>query len=213
MTRAMSRSTSPSHAWTFFRTGGLEQVALTSGEDLLALETLDQKLWVALSCPVKGLELDEKSLALIDTDGDGRIRVPEVIAAIKWAAAHLTDCGTLLAGTDGLPLAAFNTATPEGKAALASAKQILTSLGKPTASAIAVAEAADTAKIFSANPLNGDGVVPPDATPDPALQQVIKDIIACTGGKADRGGAVGVTAEQVTAFLATSRPSSPGRPR
>jgi hypothetical protein len=201
MTRAMSRSTSPSHAWTFFRTGGLEQVALTSGEDLLALETLDQKLWVALSCPVKGLELDEKSLALIDTDGDGRIRVPEVIAAIKWAAAHLTDCGTLLAGTDGLPLAAFNTATPEGKAALASAKQILTSLGKPTASAIAVAEAADTAKIFSANPLNGDGVVPPDATPDPALQQVIKDIIACTGGKADRGGAVGVTAEQVTAFF------------
>jgi hypothetical protein len=201
MTRAMSRSTSPSHAWTFFRTGGLEQVALTSGEDLLALENLDQKLWVALSCPVKGLELDEKSLALIDTDGDGRIRVPEVIAAIKWAAAHLTDCGTLLAGTDGLPLAAFNTATPEGKAALASAKQILTSLGKPTASAIAVAEAADTAKIFSANPLNGDGVVPPDATPDPALQQVIKDIIACTGGKADRGGAVGVTAEQVTAFF------------
>ena len=185
----MSRSSSPSHAWTFFRTGGLEQVALTSGEDLLALEHLDQKLWVALSCPVKGLEIDEKTLALIDTDGDGRIRVPEILAAIKWAAVHLADCGTLFAGSDGLPLAALNTATSEGQGALASAKQILTSLGKPTATAITVAEAADTARIFSANPLNGDGVIPPDATPDPGLQQVIKDIIACTGGKTEIGRA------------------------
>lgn len=201
MNRGMSRSTSSAHAWTFFRTGGLEQVALTSAEDLLALDQLDQKLWVALSCPVKGLELDEKTLALIDTDGDGRIRVPEILAVIKWASAHLADAATLLAGTDGLPLAALNPATPEGQAALASARQILTSLGKPTALTITVAEAADTAKIFSANPLNGDGVIPPDATPDPALQQVIKDIIACTGGKADRCGAVGVTAEQVTAFF------------
>ena len=92
---------SSSHSWTFFRTGGLDQVALTSGADLLGLEHLDQKLWVALSCPVKGLELDERTLALIDTDGDGRVRVPEIIAAIKWAAVRLKDAGSLLAGTDG----------------------------------------------------------------------------------------------------------------
>ncbi|MFZ9682325.1 MAG: hypothetical protein ACO3DQ_03870, partial [Cephaloticoccus sp.] len=60
-------SPTPSHTWTFFRTGGIDQVALSTGEDLLALEHLDQKLWVALSCPVKGLEIDEKTLALIDT--------------------------------------------------------------------------------------------------------------------------------------------------
>src|SRR3954451_2895352 len=114
----------PSHSWNFFRTGGLDQVALTRAEDLLALEQLDQKLWVALSCPVKGLELDEKSLALIDTDGDGRIRVPELIATIKWAAAHLKDAGDLLKESDTLPLSALNDATPEGKAVIASAKQI-----------------------------------------------------------------------------------------
>ena len=77
------------HTWKFFRTGELDQVSLETGADLLNLEHLDQKLWVALSCPVKGLELDEKTLALIDTDGDSRIRVPELIAAIKWAAARL----------------------------------------------------------------------------------------------------------------------------
>ena len=96
----MSTST---HTWKFFRTGGLDQVALTTGADLLALDQLDQKLWVALSCPVKGLELDEKTLALIDTDGDSRIRVPELLAAIKWAAARVNDPGDLLRGADALP--------------------------------------------------------------------------------------------------------------
>ena len=51
------------HVWKFFRTGGLAQVALETGADLLALPQLNQKLWVALSCPVKRLSLDEKTLA------------------------------------------------------------------------------------------------------------------------------------------------------
>src|SRR6187551_391614 len=109
------------HQWKFFRTGGLDQVALENGEDLLNLDQLDQKLWVALSCPVKGLELDEATLKLLDSDGDGRIRVPELLAAIKWAAVRLKDVGILLQGVDGLPLSALNDATPEGEIALASA--------------------------------------------------------------------------------------------
>jgi hypothetical protein len=192
----------PMHTWKFFRTGELDQVSLETGADLLALEQLDQKLWVALSCPVKGLELDEKTLALIDTDGDGRIRVPELLAAIKWAAARLKDPGDLLKGADALPLAAINDSTPEGKVLLASAKQVLANLGKKGATAVSAADAADTAKIFSATPLNGDGVIPPEATQDPEAQALIKDIIACFEGVADRTGSVGVTAEKVDAFFA-----------
>lgn len=198
----MSSSSSPAHIWNFFRTGGLDQVALTTGADLLALDQLDQKLWVALSCPVKGLELDDKTLALIDTDGDGRIRVPELIAAVKWAAARLHDPSVLLNDADVLPLTAINNATPDGKILLASAKQILVNLGKKDATVISVAEAADTAKIFSASPLNGDGVIPPEATEDPAVQALIKDIIACFGGTADRTGSIGVTAEKIEIFFA-----------
>jgi hypothetical protein len=191
----------PAHTWHFFRTGGLDQVALTSGADLLALEHLDQKLWVALACPVKGLELDEKTLALIDTDGDGRIRVPELLAAITWSAAHLNDVGTLLAGTDGLPLAALNLNTPEGRAVHASAKQILANLGKKNATTITIAESADTAKIFAASPLNGDGVIPPEAAAEAATKQLITDMIACTGGTADRTGSLGVTAADIEKFF------------
>ncbi len=68
------------HTWKFFRAGGFDQVRLETGADLMALDQLDQKLWVALACPTTGLEFD-KTLALIDTDKDGRIRAPELIAA------------------------------------------------------------------------------------------------------------------------------------
>ena len=175
---------------------------LESGADVLNLENLDKKLWVALSCPVKGLELDEKTLALIDFDADGRIRVPELLAAIKWAAARLKDAGDLLKGSASLPLSAINDTTDEGRVLLASARQILANVGKKGGESISAEDTADTAKIFSASPLNGDGIIPPEATDDPAAQALIKDIVACLGGKADRTGSVGVTAENVETFFA-----------
>ena len=70
---------SGSHQWRFFRYGGLDQVSLETGADLASLEQLDPKLWAALSCPAKGLEFDQRTLELLDTDKDGRVRVPEVL--------------------------------------------------------------------------------------------------------------------------------------
>ncbi len=67
---AASPSSSP-YPWRFHRVGGLDQVMLDRAEDLRNLERLDQKLWVALSCPVKGLEIDAATLALLDADKDG----------------------------------------------------------------------------------------------------------------------------------------------
>lgn len=198
----MSSTTASPHVWKFFRTGGLDQVALESGADLLALDQLDQKLWVALSCPVKGLDLDEKTLALIDTDNDGHIRAPEVLAAVRWATARLKNAGDLLKGREALPLTAIKDDTPEARIILASARQILTNLGQPEATEITVAEAADTARIFSAGALNGDGVIPPEATEDVEAQTLIKDIITCLGGADDRTGTRGVTADQVDKFYA-----------
>lgn len=197
----MSSSPAGTHRWKFYRTGGLDQVALESGADLLALDQLDQKLWAALSCPVKGLELDDKTLALIDTDGDGRIRVPELIHAVKWASARLKNPGDLLLGREALPLSAIAD-TDEGKTLAASARQILANLKRKEADAISVNEAANTAAIFAASPLNGDGVIPPEATDDPAVQALIKDIVKCMGGANDRTGSTGVTAVQIEQFFA-----------
>jgi len=67
---------STNHTWTFFRAGGLDQVLFETADDFRNLGHLDQKLWVALSCPVKGLQFDSRTLELIDTDKDGRVRAP-----------------------------------------------------------------------------------------------------------------------------------------
>jgi hypothetical protein len=96
-----------SHTFKFFRAGGFDQVRIDTAADLMALKELDQKLWVALSCPVKGIEFDARTLALIDTDNDGHMRAPELLAAIDWAAARLADPGVLAQKLDGVPLAAI----------------------------------------------------------------------------------------------------------
>ena len=197
----MRHSPPTKHVWKFFRTGGLDQVALETPEDLLALGELDQKLWVALSCPVKGLELDEATLALLDTDGDGHIHVKEVVLAVEWAAAHLKRPGDLLNPSAALPLSAINDLTPEGRTVLSSAKQILRTLGKPDADVITVEDTADTAKLLATKAPNGDGVVTLRATNDPETQALIKDILATTGGVPDRGGGEGVNEEKVGAFF------------
>ena len=52
-----------SHRWHFFRAGGVDQVSLRDGKDLHALTELDQKLWVALAMPVKGVDIDPATLS------------------------------------------------------------------------------------------------------------------------------------------------------
>ncbi|WP_199226795.1 hypothetical protein [Opitutus sp. ER46] len=188
------------HNWKFFRTGGLDQVALETTEDLLALPTLDQKLWVALSCPTKGLQLDERTLTLIDTDRDGHIRVPEVLQAVAWASARLKRPADLLKGEPALPLSAMQDASPEDQLLVASAREIAKRLGKSAADALAPDDFKDPDKIFPHTALNGDGVLSASESEDPEVQSLIKDIVACLGGARDRNGSEGVSPEKVQAF-------------
>jgi len=193
------------HSWRFFRAGGFNQVKLETGADLLNLDQLDQKLWTALACPVSGLEFDQKTLALIDSDKDGRVRAPELISALKWAGALLKNPNDLVknAGLEALPLAAINEASPEGKTLAASARNILKNLDKPDASAISVGDTADTARIFAQTAFNGDGViVPQSAGASQETQQSIKDIITTHGSLPDRSGKPGIDQARIDAFFA-----------
>jgi hypothetical protein len=193
------------HTWKFFRAGGFDQVKLETGEDLMCLDQLDQKLWVALACPTTGLEFDAKTLSLIDTDKDGRIRVPELIAAAKWAGGCLKNPDDLLKSAPDLPLSAINDATPEGKQLLESARHTLTSLGKTDAKSITLEDTADTSKIFAQNLFNGDGIIPADSAKDAATRTLIENIIACVGAEVDRSGKPGVSQAKVDQFFAEAQ--------
>jgi hypothetical protein len=197
-----AETTRPPHRLKFRRVGALDQVALETGADLLALERLDQKLWIALSCPTRGIELDSRTLDFLDLDKDGRVRAPEILSAIRFCAARLRDIGALLFDADELSLAALREDTPEGKAALGAARHVLSKLGRPEAAGVRAADVADTAKVFEKTLFNGDGVVPPDAATDLEARQAILDVIATLGGTPDRGGKEGVDRARLDAFFA-----------
>lgn len=189
------------HSWAFFRAGGVDQVSLRGAADVENLASLDKKLWVALACPTTGTELDDKTLALIDADGDGRIRPPEILGAIDWCKKVFTKLDVLFDKDGPLPLSAFSTETPEGKSVRASAKRILKKLGKPDADAITLDDAAKAVEAFDQAACNGDGIVPPEATDDEALKKAIEDVRATMGGKADRSGKEGVDQAAVDEFF------------
>jgi len=140
-------------------------------------------------------------LQLIDNDGDGRIRAPELLAAVTWTCAALKNPDDLLAGRADLPLAAINDETKDGRKLLKAARRILDDLGKQKAESITAEDTADTNKIFATTRFNGDGVVPAGSAEDETLAKAIEDVISCVGSVADRSGAEGISQELADRFF------------
>lgn len=189
------------HRWKFFRYGGLDQVSLATAEDLNSLEQLDPKLWAAMTCPTNNIEFDRITLDYIDSDKDRRIKIPELLAALKWVCAMLKNPEVLIKPAEAMPLDIINQETAEGKALYASARQILNNLGKTQETSIGLADLADTKKIFAATAFNGDGIVPADISSDAKIRQAITDIIACLGSESDRSGLPGISQALLERFL------------
>ncbi|MDX5410782.1 MAG: hypothetical protein LPJ94_11210 [Thauera sp.] len=193
------------YQWRFFRSGGFDQVRIETADDLRHLGELDQKLWSVLACPTSGLEFDTRTLQLLDGDGDGRIRAPEIVAAAKWVCAVLKDPGVLFSAADALPLAAIDADHPEGAKLLATAKKVLDYIGKADAQEIAVADLADTTLLFAPEHFNGDGIVPAELAGNAELAKTIGLVIDGFGAAEDRSGKPGVDQDRVVAFFAAAQ--------
>src|SRR5512145_3065234 len=138
-------STAPLH-WRFFRAGGFDQVRLVTAEELLAIDQLDQKLWVALSCPVKGIEFDSRTLSFVDSDADAQVRAPELIAAVQWAGARLKNPDVLAQQLPGVPLDAIRDDDAEGLQIAVAARELLADIGGGHEGMVTV-EAASAAQV------------------------------------------------------------------
>lgn len=193
------------HKWTFFRAGGFDQVKLESGADLMNLDMLDQTLWVALACPTSGLEIDPRTLALIDTDKNGRVRAGELIAAVKFAGSALKNPDDLLRGEPALPLAALENQTPEGKVIIFSARHILDNIGKKDAVSISVADVSDRTRIFADTAFNGDGVITEISASNEAELALVREIMDCIGSVPDLSSKPGITAVELEAFFTEAK--------
>ena len=92
------------YKWSFANVGGVTRVRIQSGEDIRHLGELDKKMWTVLSCPVDGLEISSESLKLMDADGDGKLRLKEVVATADYLCSVLKDPQTLFEQADHLAL-------------------------------------------------------------------------------------------------------------
>ena len=195
----MSRA---SHVWRFSTVGGVDRVNLDRGADLVNLDTLDQKLWTALSCPVDGLEIDPKTLKLIDKDNDNKLRVPDILEAVRWITKMVNNADELVERRKCMPLSSINQSHAEGQVLYASAKQIIKYLGKDEAEGLTINDTSDIKAIFSGTAFNGDGVITTVSTDDVALQAIIGNIISTIGSVVDRSGIDGVSENEIQDFFA-----------
>ena len=84
--------------------GGVTRVRIQSAEDIRHLGELEKKMWTVLSCPTTGLEISSDSLSLMDIDGDGKLRLKEVVATAEWLCSVLKDANSLFEQKDEIAL-------------------------------------------------------------------------------------------------------------
>lgn len=103
------------YKWTFTTIGGNTRVHIAKGEDFRHLGELDEKMWTVLSCPTTGLEISDHTLALMDSDHDGKIRIDEIVATSDYLCAVLRNPDILLEEKDALRIADLNEDNAEAK--------------------------------------------------------------------------------------------------
>ena len=135
----------------------------------------------------------------MDCDGDGKLRVNDVIAVSQWITSVLKDNDLILKGVDSIDINFINTEDANGKKLYSSAKQILENLGKE-GNIISLADTADITAIFAKTRFNGDGIITEASTDDAELKSVIAAAIATIGSVTDRSGAQGINADLIESF-------------
>ena len=200
-TDTSAASTGPT--FSFRRMGGLDQVLLSTDEEWRQLDQLDPKLWMALSCPTHGLEFDARTLSLLDTDQDGRIRSADILEAVAWVCERVKHPARLTQPSTGLPLDNLRDDTPQGAELLAAARLVQEKSGRTEAGEISPEQAGAALAAVTDYAFNGDGVVPPLSVDkdDEQTARFIRLGLSIVGGKRDDSGRPGLDSALAGVFL------------
>jgi hypothetical protein len=182
-----------------FRSGGVRQISLKNGNQLELLNELDPKEWIVLSLPANGHEMPDESLAAIDADGNGRIRVREVRDTINWLKLVLVDMDLLRQGGGQIGLEDIRDDTPEGRAIRVSMRLLAEVLGS-LEETLSLESLLKGQAILESGPFTGDGILDESVTDEPETQELIKTILETVGGVENKRGKPGVTRDRLEAF-------------
>ncbi|MCY1042739.1 kinesin [Corallococcus sp. bb12-1] len=178
------------------RYGGSLQVDIPDFHTLTEAVRIPATQWMALACPLEGIACDPRFLTLMDADGNGRIRVEELRAAVDWTAARLKDAKGADAGSDVLDLSALSDTANNLRGA---AELVLRTLHAPDATRLSLEQLRTSDKALRDAGSNGDGIIAPTSLPE-RLRPLAQAIIAAFPAVTNRAGLVGVDAALVKRF-------------
>ncbi|NVJ00852.1 kinesin [Myxococcus sp. AM009] len=178
------------------RYGGSLQVDIPSFDVLVEAIRIPETQWIATACPLEGLSCDPRLLTLMDADGNGRIRVAEVRAAVDWAARQLKDRRGADAASDVLALDALS---EEARPLRGAAEMILRTLKATDAGRISLAQVRESEKALRESGQNGDGIIAPAHLPE-HLRPLAQALMASFPALTNRAGQAGVDATLVKRF-------------
>jgi len=187
-----------------FRSHGRGWHAIIEGaQDLRAVLLLEDAHWVATAATIDTLRADPVLLALIDADGDGRIRSDELRAAITWLFASLRGTGGIDSRSEVLDLSTVNPDGPDGTAILEAARRILGELGRAEEPRLGLADIRKVRADEESRGLSKAGRVQAAAAGDDAeLAAFLRQVIAATDGVPHPLGDPAVDAACLDRFLA-----------
>ncbi|WP_375760194.1 kinesin [Corallococcus exercitus] len=178
------------------RYGGSLQVDIPDFNTLTEAVRIPATQWMALACPMEGIACDPRFLALMDADGNRRIRVEELRAAVDWTAARLKDRKGADAGSDVLELAALSDTASNLKGA---AELVLRTLNAPDTTRLSLEQLRTSDKALRDAGKNGDGIIAPVSLPE-RLRPLAQSIIAAFPPLTNRAGLAGVDVGLVKRF-------------
>lgn len=190
------------NAFTFRRMSGLDQAILQTDWEWQNLGKLDQKLWMAMSCPTHGLEFNARTLALLDPDNDGRIRSADILDAVAWVCERVRHPSRLKEGGNNLPIDNLRDDTEAGREISAAAYLVLEKSDAPNAEKVSPAQIETVLEEAEGYAFNGDGIVPVTSVPDgnKNLENYIRQAFAIVGAMRDASEKPGLNPDLADEF-------------
>lgn len=148
------------HEWKFVQVGGMIQASISTIDDILNLDKLDQKYWTVLSCPVNGLEFSEETLGVIDSEKKGKVSIPDILRTVDYIKKYFANPSEILDPADFVFLNDLSdTEFSCGVTAKSSATQVLEYLGKSAAEQITYQDVNEAIKVLSEKKMDSTQII------------------------------------------------------
>ncbi len=179
------------------RFGGSSQLRIDSVDDLRCIALLPEAHWAILSCPVKGLNCDERFLELIDDDKDGRIGTSELKSNIAWCLDRLNASSNFDSDQCTLSITELTDKAEDLKKAIPT---ILSNLGIEEKQEITLDQIRKRDAILKDAGANGDGVITVNCLDEQIDKDTATAISSCVTLVAERNGNEGLNKELLAQF-------------